>query len=101
MKETRIFFDIDINQDEIGHAASKLFHGYSVQTKDFMSENNCWICYHRDSSRRWDDQILIGTLHLDTMSVKRKREMDETFLLYDVYTALFISNIPDILKSTP
>ena len=57
-------------------------------------------CYHRNSSRRWDDQILIGTLHLDTMRVKRKREMDETFLLYDVYTALLISDIPDILKST-
>ena len=32
-----------------------------------------------------DDHILIDTLHLDTMRVKRKRETDGTFLLYDVY----------------
>ena len=39
----------------------------------------------RVSFLRWNNRILIDSLHLGTMQVKRKRETDGTFLLHDVY----------------
>ena len=41
-------------------------------------------CYLKDSSRWCDNQILIDSLHFGAMNVKRKRETDGTFVLYDV-----------------
>ena len=41
--------------------------------------------YLRVNSRQCDNHILINSLHLATMRVKRKRETDETFLLVVVY----------------
>ena len=49
-----------------------------------MNEKNVGS-YLSDNSCRYDKKILIDSLHLDTMRVKRKRETDGTFLLYVVY----------------
>ena len=34
---------IDNKQEEICHATSKTFHGYSVQAEDVMNKKKCWI----------------------------------------------------------
>ena len=50
-----------INQDEICHATSKSFHSSSIyKMKDVMNEKNAG-CYLRDSSRWFDNQILIDS----------------------------------------
>ena len=76
---------LDIYQDDICQATSISFHGYNVEMEDIMSEKkNAW-CFLKDCFRRCDNHILIESLHFYTISVKRKRETEETFLLYDVY----------------
>ena len=87
MEHIKNAIDNDINHDEICHPTSKPITGSSVQTKDFMSEKSCRMLPHYliVSSWRRDNQILIESLHLDKMRVKRKCEADGTFLLYDVY----------------
>ena len=79
---------IDNNLDEICHATPNWYHGSSVETKDVMSVKNAG-CYSRDSSRVLDNQILIKSLHLYTMCMKRKRGTDGTFPLYEVYWYFF------------
>ena len=37
------------------------------------------------SAKQRDNQILIESLHFGTMCVKRKRDTDGTFFLYDFY----------------
>ena len=64
---------IDNAQDEICRETLNSFHGTIVQTTDVTSEN---------SSRKWDNQILIDSLHLGTMHVKQNREMTEIVLCW-------------------
>ena len=43
----------------------------ALASKQKMSwVKRCAGCYLRNSSRRWDDHLLIDTLHFDTMHVK-------------------------------